>query len=170
MKFHFKTGNHGSHASDLEGIDGAAIAALVQGNSNLNARLTVAGAANSFSATAKDSGQNFVMTATVTKTDAGAGTFDFGAATATAANTNPTSQTMNTKSGAYTGVAVTDWTPTRQLKNVTEINEVAGSTMRKDYYRLSTDREAGVVATDAYAGHSLQPGRFSHGYRSCSSK
>ena len=160
LRFEFEDGQAWEvQQTDLQGFDGADIAALVQANANLNARLTVTGAADSFSATAKDPGQNFIMTATVTKTDATAGTFDFGAATATGATTDATSQTMNTKTGVYTGVAVTDWTPTQATRNITEINEVSGSTMQEGYYQVSTDRAAGAnVAAASITNHYSQGG------------
>ena len=123
--------------SGLNGYDAAGIQTAIEGHAELNQRLTVTEAGGELTIEAKDSGQNFIMTATITGTDDGANeTFAFGDLAIGATTT----ATINTASGVYGSQTTESIVYEQATQNITAVEIKSGEIMRPGYYAIATDR------------------------------
>ncbi len=135
--------------SDLQSYDAAAIQSAIQGHAELNQRLTVEEASGELTIEAKDSGQDFIMTATLTSGASGDGTnetFAFGTLTVGAEDTTYAA-TINTDSGNYADQTTSGIVYEQATQNITSVGIESGEMMRPGYYAIETARGA-----DANAG------------------
>ena len=139
----------------LQGVDASDLAALINANTSLAAKITADGTttANQLCINSRIAGQDFILTAKITgvSADTGtAGTFEFGAGSGIDSETvigTSASATANTKTGSYADgtLAVTGWTTRQATQNITSVSLC--SDMKTGSYIIDTQRATNAAVS-----------------------